>query len=288
MPSRGVLYMATSALGFSLMSMLVKVASVRLPTGEIVLARAIVTLMLSYVLVMRADLPIWGTQRGKLVFRGLLGFGGLTGYYIAIARLPLADATTIQQTTPLVTAFLAYWLLGERVGITTFIAFACGITGVLVIVHPSGNGLDPVGVAVAIAGSTCSAIAYVTVKQLSKTEHPLVIVFYFPLVATPLAVPWAIAEWVAPDAIDVLLLVGIGIATQIGQVFLTMGLAAERASRATSVGYLQVAFAIGWQFLVFDDPPTLATLGGAALIVAGTLVIAATAGRRSPPATSPP
>jgi hypothetical protein len=42
--ARAVWYVAASALGFSGMSLLVKLASARLPTGEIVLARAVVTL----------------------------------------------------------------------------------------------------------------------------------------------------------------------------------------------------------------------------------------------------
>ncbi|MBS1121676.1 MAG: EamA/RhaT family transporter [Deltaproteobacteria bacterium] len=290
MPSRGLLYMAASALGFSGMSVLVKVTSPRLPTGEIVLARAVVTLVLSYVMVKRADLSPWGNERGRLVLRGLLGFGGLTCYYVALAHLPLADATTIQNTTPLVTALLAWWLLREQVGWSTVVAIGFGIAGVMLVVHPSGAGLDPVGLAFGFGAATCSAVAYVTVRQLARTEHPLVIVFYFPLVATPLAIPWAVADWVTPQPIDWLLLIAIGLATQVGQVFLTMGLSVERAGRATSVGYLQVLFAMIWQSLVFADPPTLTTLAGAGLIVAGTLAVASvgTAGRASPSPRSPP
>ncbi|CAN5802684.1 DMT family transporter [soil metagenome] len=281
-PSRGVLYMAASALGFSVMSLLVKIASKRLPTGEIVLARGVVTLIISYAMLVRADLPPWGTNKRGLMFRGLLGFGGLTFYYLAIAHLPLADATTIQNTTPLLTAVLAWWILKESIGWSTAFALACGIGGVLMIVHPRGAGLDPLGVGVALAAAATSAVAYVTVRHLARTEKPLVIVFYFPLVATPLAIPWAIATWQTPQPIDWLLLVAIGMATQVGQVFLTMGLALERAGKATSVGYLQVAFAMIWQWTVFGDAPTIWSIGGAALIVAGTLAVAAgSPGRRS-------
>lgn len=286
--SRGVLYMAASAFGFSAMSVLVKVASERLPTGEIVLARAVVTLGLSYVMIARAGLPPpapWGTRRAGLVFRGVLGFGGLAAYYAALARLPLADATTIQNIVPLITAPLAWWVLRERVGGSTFVALACGFAGVLLIVHPSGAGLDPVGVLIAIGAALCSSVAYVTVRQLARTEHPLVIVFYFPLVATPLAIPWAAAEWVTPSAVEVLLLVAIGLATQVGQVFLTMGLAVERVGRATSVGYLQIVFAMGWQLAVFGDAPELPTIAGAALIIAGTLVVAGVTPRAEDRAT---
>lgn len=282
--------MAASALGFSIMSMLVKVASPRLPTGEIVLARAVVTLVASYVMVRRADLPLWGTNRKGLAFRGILGFGGLSLYYLSLAHLPLADATTIQNTTPLLTSLLAWWVLKESVGWSTALALACGIAGVTLVVHPSGTGLDPVGVAIGLGAACCSAVAYVTVRQLAKTEHPLVIVWYFPLFATPLVVPWAIATWKTPEPIEWLLLVAIGLSTQVGQVFMTMALAIERAGRVTSIGYIQVAFAMIWQWAIFGAPPTIWTIAGASLIVVGTTVIAmvsSTGARAGSPSRTP-
>lgn len=269
--------MAASALGFSAMGLLVKIASARLPTGEIVLARAAVTLVLSYAMIVRARLPApapWGVQRGRLLLRGLLGSAGLASYYGALALLPLADATTLQQLVPLLTGVLAWWLLGERLGAATVVAIGCGIGGVLLIVHPSGAGLDPLGVALGLGAAVSSALAYVTVRRLARAEHPLVIVFYFPLVATPLAIPWAAAVWVTPDAAELLLLIAIGLATQVGQVFLTLALSVERAGRALSVGYLQIVFAMLLQLAVFGDAPAAPTIAGAALIIAGTLGVA--------------
>ena len=88
--------MLGSAFAFSIMSLLVKVTSEHLPTGEIVLARGVVTMVASYVMVVRAGLPLWGTNRRGPALRGVLGFGGLSFYFLSIAHLPLADATTIQ------------------------------------------------------------------------------------------------------------------------------------------------------------------------------------------------
>jgi drug/metabolite transporter (DMT)-like permease len=272
--SRGVLYMATSAFGFSAMAVLVKVASPRLPVGEIVFARALITLGLSLAMVRRAGLSPWGTQRLSLMFRGFLGFGGLTGYYIALSRLPLADTTVLLNATPVLTAVLAWKLLKEPIGWPTGVALICGIAGIALVVRPSGGGLDPVGVAASLGGVTCSSIAYVTVRRLSRTEHPLVIVTYFPLVATPLALPWMLASFVVPTPLDCLLLVALAASTQIGQVFLTLALSIERAGRVTSLNYLQVPFAMLWQLAVFGELPTPWTLAGASLILGGTLLVA--------------
>jgi drug/metabolite transporter (DMT)-like permease len=277
-PSRGVLYMAASALAFSVMNVLVKLASRTLPTGEIVFARAIVTLILSYAMVRRAGLAPWGHAPRRLMFRGLVGFGGLTTLYLALARLPLADATTIQNATPVLTAALAWRLLGERIGARTAAAIAGGVIGVALIVHPSGRGLDPAGVAAALGSVTCSSIAYVTVRKLAQTEEPLVIVFYFPLVAAPLTLPWLAWCGVWPDGVEWLLLIGLGVATQVGQVYMTRGLAVLRAGRATTISYLQVVFAMAWQLVVFDDAPSGWTLAGAGLILASTLAVARLSG----------
>lgn len=271
--------MALSALGFSVMAVGVKLAARELPTGEIVLARALITLVLSWVLVRRAGLSPWGTRRAGLVFRGLLGFSGLAFYYLSLVRLPLAEATTLQNLVPVVTALLAWRLLGERVGWAGAFALVCGIGGVLLVARPFGavgglGGAHAIGAGCALAAAVSSSIAYVTVRELSKTEHPLVIVLYFPLVATPLAIPWAAAHSVWPSASAWALLGMIGIATQVGQVFLTKGLAIERAGRATAVGYLQICFAMIWQLVMFGDAPSVWTIAGASLIVAGTFAVA--------------
>ena len=153
--------------------------------------------------------------------------------------------------------------------------------------RPSGDGLDPTGVAAVLFGVVCSAFAYVTVRKLARTEHPLVIVLYFPLVATPLSLPWMLASFAVPQPIDWLILIAIATTTQFGQVFLTMGLAVERAGRATSINYLQVAFAMLWQLAVFGDVPTPWTIAGASLILGGTLLVAQMRGGMRRARTSP-
>ncbi len=97
----------------------------------------------------------------------------------------------------------------------------------------------------------------------------MVVVFYFPLVATPLAIPWAMTDWLWPTPWEWLLLLGVGVTTQTAQVLMTQGLHMERAGRATSVTYLQVAFAFVWGAAFFGESPTLFSGLGAALVVCG-------------------
>jgi drug/metabolite transporter (DMT)-like permease len=272
----GVAYMALSALWFSVMSVLVKLAGARLPAGELVLARGAVTLVLSVATVARARIPMWGTDRRRLALRGLLGFGGLSCFYVAITRLPLAAATILQNTAPLGTAIGAWLVLGERVGRRGAVALGAGFAGVVVVAGPAGLGaLDAFGVGVALFGATCSAAAYVTVRSLAgRGEDPRVIVLYFPLVALPLSVPWAAAVWVTPHGVEWLYLLGLGVATQLGQVCLTEGLRRERAGRATAVSYLQLALAVLWGLAFFGEVPAVTTVLGALIVVGAVITLA--------------
>ncbi|MEW5852627.1 MAG: DMT family transporter [Myxococcota bacterium] len=276
--SIGLWHVAVSAFCYSVMSTLVKLCGARIPSQEIVLARVVVTLVMSVVTLRGLGIRPWGTQRGWLVARGLVGFGGLSCFYYGITALPLADATVLQYTNPVLTAALAALVLRERMTAHDVVGMVVSLVGVVMVVRPQflfgTSSLDGWAVLVSLAGAVFSAFAYVIVRKLRDTEHPMVIVFYFPLVSLPLAIPAAIPSAVWPGPLDWVLLVGVGVATQLAQVFMTRGLHAETAGRATAVSYLQVVFAYVLGILVFHEIPTALSVVGAALIVGGTLVVA--------------
>ncbi|MGY8737801.1 MAG: EamA family transporter, partial [bacterium] len=103
---RGALMMMLSALAFSVMTVLVKLAGERLPSQELVVARAIVSLVLSWSLLRRAGVSPWGHDKRWLWIRGALGFVGLSCVYGAVTHLPLAEATILQYLYPAITALL--------------------------------------------------------------------------------------------------------------------------------------------------------------------------------------
>jgi drug/metabolite transporter (DMT)-like permease len=283
LPSPGIRYMAYGAFWFSLMSLLVKTAGQRLPSSEIVLARAIVSLVLSYALLRQARVPIWGNDPKLLTLRGLLGAAALACFYYALVHLPLAEATVIQYTNPVFTALLAAWLLRERLGVREGACVAASLGGVLLIARPgflfgAEHAIDPVTVGIALLGALLSAGAYVTIRRLARTEHPLVIVFYFPLVTVPATIPLVVPVAVWPRGWEWLLLLGVGVTTQIAQVYMTRGLQLLPAARATTVGYTQIVFAALWGALFFAEIPDRWSFAGAALIIASTLALATRGG----------
>lgn len=286
--SPGLRYMAYSAFWFSIMSLLVKLAGRRLPSMEIVFVRAVVTLVLSWAMLRRAKLSPWGGRRGLLAVRGIIGFLSLTCFYFGIVHLPLAEATLIQYTNPVFAAILAAVLLHERIGARHAVGVAASLVGVVLVTRPAflfgahASAIDPRYAGIAFFGAIFSALVYVIVRMLRDTDHPLVVVFWFPLLTVPLALPFAALDWRWPTPLEWLVLLGVGASTQVAQVYMTRGLQLEPAGRATAVGYLQVAFAAAWGILFFGDRPTGWTLAGAAVIVASTVWIGADRKRPSP------
>lgn len=289
----GMRYMALSAFFFSLMSLLVRLAGdTGLPSMVIVLARIVVSLVLSWAMLRHARISPWGTNRPLLALRGVLGFIALSCFYFALVHLPLADATVIQYMNPVFAALLAVLVLGESMRRRELWLIAVSLVGVLVIARPSflipglGDRLPLLHVGIALLGSVISAAAYVVVRRLGRTEDPLVTVFWFPLVALPLALPVVWTQLVWPTAKQWALLLGVGVSTHIAQVWMTRGLQLERAGKATAVGYLQIVLAGFWGLLFLGEWPDGWFVLGTVLIVASTLGLAG-GGAASPKPAAP-
>lgn len=282
--SPGLKYMAWGAVFFSLMSVCVKLASETLPSSHTVMARGVVTLVMSYAALRyprsQPRLSLWGVDKKRLLLRGFAGFVALNCYYYTLKTLPLAEATVIQYTSPIFTTVLAAAVLGEGFTLRDFGLVLLSFLGVILVVRPEGLfhahgvAVDTHSYAIALLGAVVSSIAYVTIRKLRATDDPAVIVFYFPLVAVPLSIPALLRDLTMPTPFGWLLLLLLGIFTQIAQVFMTRSLHAETAGRAMNVSYLQVVLAHVWGIVLFGEHPTLLGLAGALLIFGPLMLLA--------------
>ena len=266
-----------SAFMFSLMTLGVKHLGARLPVAELVLARSLVGLSISIGMARMAGINPWGRRRGLLALRGLLGTVALGCIFAALKRLPLAEATVLQFLYPTLTAALAWILLGESPNRRGLGALLIGWLGVMVLVRPGSGALPLAGVLLALAGALFTSLAYVSVRQLARTESPLVIVFWFPLISALLSLPLVLQHPVAPTGNDLVWLLAVGLVTQAGQLGLTEGLARLPAARATPIGYVQVAFASFWGWRVFGE-----TVGPTSLVGGGLVLVAALLSQTTP------
>ncbi|MBX2808886.1 MAG: DMT family transporter [Cellvibrionaceae bacterium] len=278
----GVRYMILSALGFSCMGAFVKLSSAQgIPLLEIVAARALVSLVLSYGEIKRQRLSWCGQRRGLLLARGAVGTLALICVYYALAKLTFAEATVLQYLHPVFTALLAMFFLSEPVRPATLLSVLCSFSGLILIVRPAflfsagAADYDYFTVTIAVLGAAGSALAYVLVRKLNETEAPAVIILYFPLVALPVSLILLGDDFLVPTVWQCLLLLMVGVTTQIGQVGLTRALQTETAGRATSFSYLQVVFAAIIGYCFFEEVLDLWIYIGGAMILLGAFISAA-------------
>ena len=274
---QGARALVLSSLAFSLMTVCVKQLGGRIPVSEIVLVRSVVSIALTGTAMALGGINPLGSNRRLLLLRGICGSIALLCFFEAITSLPLASATVLQYTYPTFTAGAAWLLLGERLRRRIGIAVVLGWIGVVMVIQPEWLGAGQIGLATqpvmaALGGALFTALAYVCVRRLSTKEHPLVIILYFPLVSIPLTLPMVIQNGVWPVGLDWLWLLGVGVLTQLGQIWVTKGLSCLPAARATSLNYVQVLFAASWGWIWFNESITAFTCMGAALVLSASVI----------------
>ncbi|PIQ24584.1 EamA family transporter [bacterium (Candidatus Blackallbacteria) CG17_big_fil_post_rev_8_21_14_2_50_48_46] len=273
----GIAEMLISTFFFALMNFCVK-GLPGIPTHEMVFFRALGVFTLSGLSLWKLKISPWGQKKSWLLLRGLYGTLGLSLYFWTLKNMPLASAVTIQYLSPIFSTVVAIWLLKEVPPRRQWLFFGISILGVMLI-----KGFDTriawLPLVAGIGAAICSALAYNYVRKLRGLDHPLVTVFYFPLVTLSLVSPYTLTHWVRPHGQEWLWLGLIGIFTHFAQYYLTKALQAEKMAIISQLNYIGVAYALamGW-FFFHEQIPPLAILG-LGLVIAG-VVLGNTLGRK--------
>ena len=262
---------------FSLMTVCVKNIDKRIPIYELVFFRSLFSLIITFIIIKLKNINPWGNNQPLLILRGALGTLALVCIFFAIRNMPLSISTVIQYTYPIFISIFAGLFINEKITKNLVFALIIGWLGILVILNPTQLSnikveIENIWIYIAFLGSIFTALAYVTVKKLSFTENIYVIIEYFPLVSLITLLPFVLFNWVTPYWNDLIWIIGIGLFTQLGQTFLTIGLKKLPASEASTINYLQVVFGSLWGFLFFSELLNIKFLFGAFLVLLGTII----------------
>jgi drug/metabolite transporter (DMT)-like permease len=276
---RGIIYMLFAGLMFALMGLSVKNLS-HLPSIEIVFFRSVISLVFTlFILIKRGD-NIWGNQRKLLFARGILGTGGLILLFKAIQLLPLGLAITLNYLSPFFTILGTRIFLKEKVRWVQWLLLLLSFIGVFII-NARTDYFDFWSLLIGICSAAFAGAAYTTVRML-KNENPLVVVLYFPLIATPVSLILAFSSWQNPIGIDWLDLLAVGTCAQIAQVFMTKAYKMTQANLVATASYSTVIFSILLDITILGKIYDNAVWPGLILIAAGILINSLVFGRKSP------
>ncbi|MCC9168014.1 DMT family transporter [Pontibacter harenae] len=270
MLSKGVRYMLLSTLFFSMMNVCVKLVS-HIPALEVILFRSVISLVMSYVVLHRAKVSVWGKDRKWLIARGVTGTIALMLFFNTLQNIPLATAATVQYMSPIFTAILGIFLVKERVKVWQWVFFLVSFAGVVVIEGVEAE-VDTFYLWLGVISSFFTGLAYTIVRKINTKEHPLVIIFYFPLMALPITSIYSVLNWVQPEGWDWALLFLVGVLTQLGQYYMTLSYQAEEISKVASLNYIGIIYALLFGFILFEETFHFWTYLGMALVLAGVVL----------------
>lgn len=276
-PFRGIALITGAVFLFACMDVTTKLLVAEYPAPVVVAVRYIVQCLLMVVLLMpRSGRQMLHTRRTALVWVRAACLAA-TSLVVALAfrRLPVAEATAIVYLSPLLVVMVGGLVLRESIGWVGVLAAIAGFVGVLLIARP-GSGLDPLGVALALAGALMIAGYQLLSRVLAATESTLALLFYaalFGSILYGLMVPWFL-EGLAPTILQLGLFSSLGVTGGLGHYLFTAAHRYAPASSLAPVMYVQLLWASllgGWVF--GDVPDGLSLLGMGVIALSGVAVV---------------
>lgn len=256
---------------FTLMSACVK-ALPTIPAVELVWFRSLISIVLCLVALKKNKIPFFGNNKKVLVARGLFGAVSLMVTYNVVQNIPLATSSVLHYVSPIFTALIAFLVLGEKLYKIQWLFFAISFAGVL-IMKGFDSRVETLYLCLGIVAAFLAACAYNCIRVLKDSEHPLVIVFYFPLVTLPITSAICLFDWVTPTGWQEWgLILAIGLLTQLAQLAMTKAYQAEEAAKIASVSYTGIIHAIIVGIIFFQEYFDWKVIAGMCLVLVGVIL----------------
>ncbi len=224
---------------------------------------------------------IYGTSRAPLqILRAALLVLTIGTLFAGLKYIPLADATAITFSAPLIIAALSGPILGERVGMHRWGAVLVGMSGVLIIIRPGGDVVQW-----AVLWPLAAAFGFATFQMVSRllasTEPIFVTLFYTSMGATLMSSVLVVFFWAPLDLRQAAFLFGIGVLGAGAHICYILSFKAAQASFLAPFNYTKMVWVIGLGYLIFGEFPSPQVLLGSAIIIASGLYVLMRERRRS-------
>jgi len=287
-PLAGIAFCVFSLLAFSLQDSIIKHLSARYSVIEILTLRlAIVLTLLVVIGVAWRGFGILRARRPRLMFaRGILAFFAFTTYYIALSRIPLADAAAVYMTAPLFVTLLSALILREAVGVERWSAVVIGFGAVLYMLNP-GSSLFRIESALPLFSAMCYAFIPIINRHIGLSEHALTMgiytsaAYFLLMILTSLAIAVLPApltdnstlqgifqDWAMLQTTECWLLLLAGVIFALALLSITQAYRIAVVSTVAPFEYVYILWASLIGYLMFSDVPATRTILGSALVVA--------------------
>ncbi len=284
------------SLAFSINDITVKSFSGSLPLHEVVLFRALFALVFTLALFApgRSVANVFRTQRlGSHVFRGVCVVISNLTYFLALAALPLAEASAIFFIAPLLITALSALLLREHVGPLRWSALAVGLVGVLLIVKP-GSVAFQWAVLLPVASALAYAGMHTMTRRMGLAESAATMAVYIQInfIVVCLAMglvcgrgqfagsgdpslEFLLRAWAWPTLLELALFVAAGACSATGGYLMSQAYRSSAAGLVAPFEYVALVLAAFWGLTIWGEVPGAWSTVGIALILASGVLVGA-------------
>ncbi|MGI3170434.1 DMT family transporter [Pseudooceanicola sp. C21-150M6] len=266
-PVEGILWTFGSGVLFIAVNALVKYLGPVIPASEAAFLRYSLGLVLM-IPVARQIMRLRLTRRNWVMFalRGVLHSVGVTLWFYAMARIPLADVTAMNYLSPIYITIGAAIFLGERLAWRRIVAVLVGFAGAFIILRPGFREIESghyamLGTAFVFAGS------YLLGKKLTDDTEPLAVITMLSLWVAIGLLPIAAPVWVTPEWHHLAILLAVAVFATLGHYMMTLGFRAAPITVTQPVTFLQLVWAVSLGAVAFGEPVDPYVLLGGGMII---------------------
>jgi drug/metabolite transporter (DMT)-like permease len=267
---------------------LTKILADDMPALEIVFFRNIIGIVLILYALKHTSPTLNGGKFYLLIQRGMLGFFAMILFFYTVTTIPLGEAITLNKTSPLFVAVLAYYLLGEKLNLRTVFALFTGFMGIVFILKPFGMSISYEHL-LGILGGFFAASAYATIKKIKDIYDSRIIVLSFvgigtimptilflisPYINPPKFIEFLFPVFIMPSTAYVWsLIIFMAIISTLSQWLLTKAYSHSNLSIIGVISYTNIPFSIGIGYMLGDKFPDFLTWLGIGLIILGGFLV---------------
>ena len=277
-----IFFMCAGVSTFPFMNAAVKLLSAGYPALQITWARFTGHLLVMLVIflpqyrwaLLQTRQPLVQVARSVLMLMSNLVF------VMAIGRIPLATASAIGFTSPLIVTALSVPLLHESVGWRRWTAVLVGFSGALLVIRPSAGFTEPAVLLLLISALTY-ALYQIATRWVSRHDNAATGIIFSALVgsiALTAAIPFIA---VMPRTIfDALLFASLGLLGGFGHYLVIRAFQLGSAAVIAPLGYVELLGSTALGYVIFGNFPDTWTWAGASIIIASGAYIAVRERRR--------
>ncbi len=262
---KGIVFLVIAALGFAFMSLfikLVKLSGDPIPTGQMVLFRNLVSVVVAIILIRVKKSSYFGKKENInwLLFRSALGTAGMLLFFYSLSNLNLSDANMLNKLSTFFLIIFSALFLKEKVKPYQIIAIIVAFIGSLFIIKPVFN-IEILPYVTSVLAAMFAGAAYTVLRVLGKKEEYYTIVLFFSTFSVVVLLPYVLIFSNAPmTVLQTVYLILAGASATVGQFGTTLAYKYAPAREISIFNYTNVVFAalLGIMFLgEIPDPISL-------------------------------